>query len=279
MKFEMKSFYNPEFGDIRTVLIDGAIWFVGKDAATALGYSNTKAALADHVDEEDKRILQRSEIATLENHLSKDAFPVNFVRGDVPNRGLTIINESGLYSLILSSKLPGAKRFKRWVTAEILPSVREHGAYMTSDTIDRMIASPEFGIKLLTELKAEQDKRKALEEKVKADAPAVFFAEAVTGADTNILIRDMAKLLAQNGADIGGNRLFEVLRRDGYLIKSGSDYNMPTQKAMELGLFFVKETPRIAKEGAVIDRTTKVTPKGQKYFINRYAPKKALLEN
>lgn len=120
---------------------------------------------------------------------------------------------------------------------------------------------------------------KQLQAKIEADAPAVFFAEAVTGADTNILIRDMAKLLAQNGADIGGNRLFEVLRRDGYLIKSGSDYNMPTQKAMELGLFFVKETPRIAKEGAVIDRTTKVTPKGQKYFINRYAPKKALLEN
>lgn len=117
---------------------------------------------------------------------------------------------------------------------------------------------------------------KQLQAKIEADAPAVFFAEAVTGADTNILIRDMAKLLAQNGADIGGNRLFEVLRRDGYLIKSGSDYNMPTQKAMELGLFFVKETPRIAKEGAVIDRTTKVTPKGQKYFINRYAPKKAL---
>lgn len=117
---------------------------------------------------------------------------------------------------------------------------------------------------------------KQLQAKIEADAPAVFFAESITGADTNILVRDLAKLLAQNGADIGGNRLYEVLRRDGYLIKSGSDYNMPTQRAMELGLFFVKETPRIAKEGAVIDRTTKVTPKGQKYFINRYAPKKAL---
>ena len=276
MKLEVTTFRNPEFGEIRAVLINGAIWFVGKDSATALGYSNTKAALADHVDDEDKRILQRSEIATLENHLSKDAFPVNVVRGDVPNRGLTIINESGLYSLILSSKLPGAKRFKRWVTAEILPSVRTHGAYMTPEVIERTLTDPDYIIQLATTLKMEQQKRRALEEKVKADAPAVFFAEAVTGADTNILIRDMAKLLAQNGADIGGNRLYEVLRRDGYLIKSGSDYNMPTQRAMELGLFFVKETPRIAKEGAVIDRTTKVTPKGQKYFINRYAPKKAL---
>lgn len=262
MKFEMKSFHNPEFGEIRTVLIDGAIWFVGKDAATVLGYADAKSAIADHVDPEDKMVIQKGQNATFE----------------IPNRGLTVINESGLYSLILSSKLPGAKRFKRWVTAEILPSVREHGAYMTSETIDRMIASPEFGIKLLTELKAEKDKRKALEEKIKADAPAVFFAESITGADTNILVRDLAKLLAQNGAEIGGNRLFELLRQDGYLIKSGSDYNMPTQRAMELGLFFVKETPRISKEGAVIDRTTKITPKGQKYFINKYAPKKALAE-
>lgn len=119
---------------------------------------------------------------------------------------------------------------------------------------------------------------KQLQAKIEADAPAVFFAESITGADTNILVRDLAKLLAQNGAEIGGNRLFEILRQDGYLIKSGSDYNMPTQRAMELGLFFVKETPRISKEGAVIDRTTKITPKGQKYFINKYAPKKALAE-
>ena len=119
---------------------------------------------------------------------------------------------------------------------------------------------------------------KQLQAKIEADAPAVFFAESITGADTNILVRDLAKLLAQNGAEIGGNRLFELLRQDGYLIKSGSDYNMPTQKAMELGLFFVKETPRISKEGAVIDRTTKITPKGQKYFINKYAPKQALAE-
>lgn len=219
MNLKMKTFSNPEFGEIRTVLIDGVIWFVGKDAAIALGYSNPQKAIRDHVDSEDKTV--------------NESFIVN-------GTAAILINESGLYSLILSSKLPGAKRFKRWVTAEILPSVREHGAYMTDDTIDRMIASPEFGIKLLTELKAEQDKRKALEEKVKADAPAVFFAEAVTGADTNILIRDMAKLLAQNGTDIGGNRLYEVLRRDGYLIKSGSDYNMPTQRAMELGFDLLK---------------------------------------
>lgn len=221
-----------------------------------LGYADTFGALKKHVDEEDKLVFQ--------------------IDSAGQKRDVTVINESGLYSLILSSKLPGAKRFKRWVTAEILPSVRTHGAYMTPEVIERTLTDPDYIIQLATTLKMEQQKRRALEEKVKADAPAVFFAEAVTGADTNILIRDMAKLLAQNGTDIGGNRLYEVLRRDGYLIKSGSDYNMPTQKAMELGLFFVKETPRIAKEGAVIDRTTKVTPRGQKYFINKYAPKKAL---
>ena len=259
MKFEVTTFRNPEFGEIRAVWINGAIWFVGKDSAMVLGYADAFGALKKHVDEEDKLVCQ--------------------IDSAGQKRDVTVINESGLYSLILSSKLPGAKRFKRWVTAEILPSVRTHGAYMTPEVIERTLTDPDYIIQLATTLKMEQQKRRALEEKVKADAPAVFFAEAVTGADTNILIRDMAQLLAQNGADIGGNRLYEVLRRDGYLIKSGSDYNMPTQRAMELGLFFVKETPRIAKEGAVIDRTTKVTPKGQKYFINRYAPKKALLEN
>ena len=256
MKFEVTTFRNPEFGEIRAVWINGAIWFVGKDSATALGYADAFGALKKHVDDEDKLVCQ--------------------IDSAGQKRDVTVINESGLYSLILSSKLPGVKRFKRWVTAEILPSVRTHGAYMTPEVIERTLTDPDYIIQLATTLKMEQQKRRALEEKVKADAPAVFFAEAVTGADTNILIRDMAKLLAQNGTDIGGNRLYEVLRRDGYLIKSGSDYNMPTQKAMELGLFFVKETPRIAKEGAVIDRTTKVTPRGQKYFINKYAPKKAL---
>ena len=114
---------------------------------------------------------------------------------------------------------------------------------------------------------------KLLEEKIEADAPAVRFADAITGADTNILIRDQAKLLTQNGFKIGGNRFYELLREDGYLIKQGSDRNMPTQTSMDMGLFFVKETPRITREGTVIDRTTRVTPKGQKYFINRYTAK------
>lgn len=137
-------FNNPEFGQIRTVEVGGEPWLVGKDVAVALGYSNTRDALERHVDAEDKNTVVNPD-------------------GNRGNPNMTIINESGLYSLVLSSKLPGAKKFKRWVTSEVLPSIRKHGTYMTSDTIDKMINSPEFGIKLLTALKDEQDKRKSLE--------------------------------------------------------------------------------------------------------------------
>ena len=139
---DLMIFNNPEFGEIRTVGLDGEPLLVGKDVALALGYTNPQKAIRDHVDDEDKTV--------------NETFSVN-------GTPIVLINESGLYSLVLSSKLPGAKKFKRWVTSEVLPSIRKHGAYMTSDTIDKMINSPEFGIKLLTALIDEQDKRKALE--------------------------------------------------------------------------------------------------------------------
>jgi prophage antirepressor-like protein len=136
-------FNNPEFGEIRTVEVGGEPWLVGLDAAQALGYQNGSRDINRHVDEEDRKNIS--------------------IYDGTQNRTMTIINESGLYSLVLSSKLPGAKKFRRWVTSEVLPSIRKHGTYMTSDTIDKMINSPEFGIKLLTALKDEQDKRKSLE--------------------------------------------------------------------------------------------------------------------
>lgn len=139
---DLMIFNNPEFGEIRTVGLDGEPLLVGKDVALALGYTNPQKAIRDHVDDEDKTV--------------NETFSVN-------GTPIVLINESGLYSLVLSSKLPGAKKFKRWVTSEVLPSIRKHGAYMTSDTIDKMINSPEFGIKLLTALRDEQDKRKAME--------------------------------------------------------------------------------------------------------------------
>lgn len=156
---DIRIFNNEEFGNVRTVTIDNEPWFVGKDVAEALGYSNTRDALATHVVYEDKRIIQRSEIATLENHIPKSALPMDFVSANIPNRGLIAINESGLYALIFGSKLESAKRFKHWVTSEILPSIRKNGIYATDNVIDNILNNPDFGIELLTKLKEEREAR------------------------------------------------------------------------------------------------------------------------
>lgn len=252
---EIKIFENTEFGKVRTVSIDGEPWLVGKDVAAALGYGNTRDALIAHVDEEDRTVIQKSEIPTF----------------DIPNRGLTVINESGLYALVFGSKLPSAKRFKHWVTSEVLPSVRKHGAYMTPETIEKTLSDPDFIIRLATELKEEKALRNRLQDKVEQDRPKVLFADAVSASHTSILIGELAKLLKQNGMETGQKRLFARLREEGFLIKSGSSKNMPTQKAMEMGLFEVKEGSYVDVNGcSVTTKTTKVTGKGQQYFINRY---------
>lgn len=156
---ELQIFKNEAFGEIRTVEINNEVWFVGKDIAEILGYGNTKDAISKHVDDEDKQLLQRSDFATLENHISKEVFPVNFVRADIPNRGLTVINESGVYALILSSKLPTAKQFKHWVTSEVLPAIRKHGMYAIEDLIN----NPDLGIAALQALKTERERVKELQ--------------------------------------------------------------------------------------------------------------------
>ena len=246
---KIKVFENPEFGSIRTVEQNGEPWLVGKDVATALGYKDTDQALRCHVDSEDK--LTRK------------------FDGSGQNRNMTIINESGLYSLILSSRLPTAKKFKRWVTSEVLPSIRKHGAYATAPTLERMISDPDFAIRLFGELKQEQDKRKALEAQAEKDKPKVLFADAVSASDTDILVGELAKLLRQNGVDIGQNRLFGWMRKNGYLGNRGSHYNIPTQRAMDAGLFRIKETTVVHSDGHTsVNRTAKVTGKGQVYFIN-----------
>lgn len=184
---------------------------------------------------------------------------------------MTIINESGLYSLILSSKLSTAKRFKRWVTNDVLPAIHKHGAYMTEETIEKAITSPDFLIKLATNLKEEKEKRLAAERQIEADRPKVTFANAVNVSKDGMLIGMLAKLLHQNGVDIGQKRLFQWMRDNGYLMKSGADRNMPTQKARELGLFKVKERAIDNPDGSVRrTRTTLVTGKGQEYFINKF---------
>lgn len=250
-------FKNKELGvNLRAFKINGEGWLIGKDAAEALGYLNANDALKKHVDDEDK--CKRDEIA-IRDTIGRKQKPL-------------LINESGFYSLILRSDMPKAKEFKRWVTSEVLPSIRNHGAYMTENTLEKALTSPDFLIQLATNLKEEQKRRRLLEEEKERNAPKVIFADAVSTSHTSILIGELAKLLKQNGVDTGEKRLFSWLRENGYLIKrKGSDYNMPTQKSMEQGLFEIKETSINHSNGHIsISKTPKVTGKGQQYFINKF---------
>lgn len=237
--------FSFEGKEVRTVMIDNEPWFIGKDVADVLGYSNSRKALADHVDSDDKDdVTIRDAIGRLQT--------------------MTVINESGLYSLILKSQLPGAKRFKRWVTSEILPSIRKHGAYMTEDVIAKTLSDPNYIIGLIQSIQEHK-------QKIEAQKPKVLFAESVETSHQSILIGDLAKLICQNGIDIGQNRLFEILRNKGYLIKHGDSRNMPTQRSMELGVMEVKERTVNNPDGSVrITKTTKITGKGQIYFINKF---------
>lgn len=252
---QLQIFENPEFGAVRTVEIDGDPWLVGKDVAQALGYTNPRKALDDHIDPEDKI---RGDGVTIRDSIGREQHP-------------TIINESGLYSLVLSSKLPTARKFRHWVTSEVLPSIRRHGLYAA----DELLNNPDLMIQAMEALKAERAKNQQLTEKVRQDAPKVLFAESVEASNHSILIFDLAKILRQNGVQIGGNRLFEWMRENSYLIKrKGSDWNMPTQRSMEMGLFEIKESSHIHSDGHVsIAKTPKVTGKGQTYFINAFLGK------
>lgn len=243
--------WSYESSEIRTIEKDGEPWFVGKDVAAVLGYTDTVNAIKRHVDSEDKTGCQ---IAT-----------------QFGTKETTILNESGLYSLILSSKLPNAKKFKRWVTSEVLPSIRKHGAYMTDQTLEQALTSPDFLIQLATQLKEEKEQRKQLEAKVEQDKPKVLFADSVSASKSSILVGELAKILKQNGVDTGQFRLFAWLRENGYLIKrEGSDYNMPTQRSVEMGLFEVKQTIITHSDGHITtNKTPKVTGKGQVYFVNK----------
>ncbi|EAG5381860.1 phage repressor protein/antirepressor Ant [Listeria monocytogenes] len=243
--------FNFEGNEVRTVFIENEPHFIGKDVAKVLGYSNSRDALKRHVFLKNKGVVKHDSLGGSQN--------------------LTAINEAGLYQLIFKSKLESAERFQDWVTSEVLPSVRKHGAYMTNDTIEKALTDPDFLIKLATNLKEEKTKRIEAEQRLEIQKPKVMFAEAVSDARGTILIRDLAKLIQQNGIDIGEKRLFEWMRQRGYLIsRKGTDYNRPTQKSMELGLFKIKETAIIRSSGAQTAITAKVTGKGQLYFVNKF---------
>lgn len=258
---DIKVFENSEFGSVRTVLIDGEPYFVGKDVAMALGYKDQVHAVLDHVDEDDRV-----------NSKTQGTHSPEFGQ-----RGAWLINETGLYSLVLSSKLPQAKAFKHWVISEVIPSIRKHGAYMTPEKLEEVLLNPDTLIRLATELKEEREQRKQAEAKIEADKPKVLFADAVSASDTSILVGEMAKILKQNGVDMGQNRLFKYLRDNGYLMKGGSSKNMPTQRSMELGLFEVKETTIANPDGSIrITKTPKLSGKGQIYFMERLIPQEVV---
>ena len=258
MENAIKVFSNPKFGNVRIIVKDGKPLFCGKDVAEALGYSDTAKAIRMHC----KGVAELS----------------------TPTAGgvqkMKYIPEGDLYRLIAHSQLPDAERFESWVFDEVLPSIRKHGAYLTDSAAEALFNDPETFAKLAVKWANERKARIAAEhtvarqqEKIEADAPKVLFADSVSSSQTEILVGELAKILKQNGMDIGQNRLFKQLREDGYLVsRKGTDYNMPTQKSMELGLMRIKETTVTHADGHVtISKTPKVLGKGQVYFVNKYA--------
>ena len=238
---DLQIFQSEEFGQVRTVDIDGEIYFVGKDITDTLEYQNGSRDIERHVDEEDRLISQLT------------------IAGQ--KRNVTLINESGLYSLILGSRLPNARKFKRWVTSEVLPSIRKTGGYHLPQTYSEA----------LRELAEQAEKNERLRIENERMRPKEIFADAVAASKTSILIGELAKLITQNGYEIGQTRLFTWLREHGYLIKTGTSKNMPMQRYVQQGLFEIKESSVQNPDGSVrITKTTKVTGKGQQYFINKF---------
>nr|DAP42879.1 MAG TPA: repressor domain protein [Caudoviricetes sp.] len=248
--------WNYESSEIRTVQVNGEPWFVLADVCKVLELSSPHK-VADRLENDER-----------------NQIPVTDSLGRYQNTA--IINESGLYTVILRSDKPQAKPFRKWVTSVVLPSIRKHGAYMTDQALEKALTNPDFLIQLATQLKTEQEQRRRLETTVAAqskqmeqDKPKVLFADSVAASSSSILIGELAKLIKQNGVDMGQRRLFAWMRENGYLIKRcGSEYNLPTQRSMERGLMEIKETSVIHSGYTTISKTPKVTGKGQVYFIN-----------
>lgn len=248
---ELQIFNSPEFGDIRTVEIDGKPYFVGTDVAKALGYAKPNNAVSTHC-----RYTLKRGIATKQGNMSE----------------MVLIPEGDIYRLIIRSKLSSAERFERWVFDEVLPAIHHNGGYIMGQ--EKLSDSELMAKAILVAQKTIEHKNQIIEQqkaKIEADRPKTIFADAVSTSHTSILIGDLAKLICQNGVQTGQKRLFQWMRENGYLMKSGASYNMPMQRYIEQGLFEVKESSVQNPDGSVrITRTTKVTGKGQLYFINKF---------
>lgn len=251
---ELKIFSNEQFGEVRTSIVNNEPYFMLNDICRVLEIKNSRDA---------KTRLNTKGVVTTDTHTNGGIQKADF------------INESNLYKLVFQSRKPQAEKFSEWVTSEVLPSIRKNGAYMTGETLEKALTSPDFLIDLATKLKEEQEQRKQLEERVKQDRPKVLFAESVETASNSCLVGELAKLISQNGHEIGQNRLFNWLRDKGYLIKrKGENYNLPSQYSMDLGLMEIKKRSINNPDGTVrTTSTTKITGKGQIYFINKFIGK------
>lgn len=242
---DIQKFTNDEFGTIRIADNNGEPWFVAKDVCDALGIAT------NHLRERN-RGLDDDEVVSLPNWEGKGSAPL-------------IVSEPGFYKLVMKSRKPEAKAFQRWVTHEVLPSIRKQGGYMTAradETPEQIMARA---------LMLAKDTMDRQQREIAELRPKALFADAVAASDGTCLIGELAKMMRQNGVHVGQNRLFEWLRRDGFLGKTGSNYNVPTQMAMERGLFRIKETAVTHSDGHVtVNRTPKATGRGQRYFIDRY---------
>lgn len=269
MSESIQIFKNPIFGDIRIAATDNGPFFCLADLCKAVSLSNP-SSVRNRLDDDDVQLL--------------DLHALNYTEG-VGNSMANFVSESGFYDVLLQSSSPNVKPFRKWVTSKVLPSIRNHGAYMTPQKIEEVLANPDLIIGLATQLKEERRRVETLtqdvvqlgartieqEKALEAAAPKVLFADSVTASESSILVGELAKILKQNGIEIGQNRLFEWLRNNEYLCTRGESKNLPTQRAMELKLFEIKKTSITQPDGTVfVTSTTKVTPKGQMYFVNQF---------
>lgn len=243
-------FNNPEFGQLRVTKDEsGDPWFAAKDVCEALSLDHTATR---RLDDDEKGLRSTQTLGGVQN--------------------IMYVNEPGFYSLVLKSRKSEAKAFQRWVTHEVLPAIRRDGGYMVAkpdesdeDVLARALLIAQHTLERKNRVIEEQS------EQIEELKPKALFADAVAASDGTCLVGELAKMLRQNGVDIGQNRLFSLLREQGFLGKSGQNYNVPTQRAMEMGLFRIKETAITHSDGHVtINRTPKVTGKGQRYFVNRF---------
>lgn len=254
---QLSTFNHPVFAEVRFTTIDGQPYAVGVDVARSLCYSNPSKAVIDHC-----------------KGITKIGIPS---AGGIQETN--VIPESDIYRLIFKAADQSrnedikivAARFEKWIFEDVIPSIRKHGAYMTPETIEKTLTDPDFIIGLASRLKQANEEKERLQGQIEADLPKVLFAESLQVSKDSVLVSDLATILKQNGFDVGEKRLFKWLRDNGYLIKSGSEYNMPTQRSLDLKIMEVKIGYRGSSDGTTkITRTPKITGKGQIYFVNKF---------